>query len=507
MTKLPMLFASLLLAPVVALAALVDPQLQNFARGSAGNVASVIVLFQAPARPNFAPRSPVSLIRRTLADQVSTAWARLQGNAGGDIARGDIRLVELHGINMSAVLDVSPNGLRTLANAPGIDKIYLNGRVILDRPVAKLASARFAAALPYDISEMALDQMIKAYPTLNGQGVLVGHIDTGVDGRHPALAGKIATFYDASKGKVVEPFDAGEHGTHTAGTVLGSAKDGFPMGVAPGARLVAVAGLTGYSQMLKGMEYIMNPDGKAESNLTPRLVTNSWNCDGAPDVELFYRAISAWEAAGILPVFSAGNSGPRPGTITHPHEHPNAFAIAAAGPGGKIADFSSRGPGRFNNQPTQKPDVTAPGVNIVSAKPGGGYQTMSGTSMSTPHVAGLIALLVQAAPQLTNQQIRDVVSHSADYVDEAGNPQAAYQWNANFGFGRVNALKAVNLLKSLLTNQRQKWASLLSPVLDLRLGYAAKVQTLGPLDGAQDERNVFAGFRTDHSRWIEASEL
>lgn len=494
-----------LLFPMFASAALVDPKLQNFARTLSGTQKVLALVDVRGLRP-FPYRQSPSVIRKYLAEETLAAWGKAQQNLSSQIASGDVRLLETHSINISFMLQVTPAGLRALAQIPGISKIYADVVTTNAKPVSRQnVFGGIAPSMPYDISAMALDQMIKAYPQINGNGVLVGHIDTGVDGKHASLAGKIAVFYDAATATIKDPVDSDEHGTHTAGTIVGAPKDGFPMGVAPGARLVSSSALSGYTEMLRAMAFMMNPDRKPESNLQVRLVSNSWNCEGANDLEAFYRAIAAWEAAGILPVFSAGNNGPRPQTITKPHEHPNAFSAAAFGPNGKAADFSSRGPGIFNGKPTQKPDVAAPGVQIVSAKPGGGFQGMSGTSMAAPHLAGLAALLYQVQPNLDPAKMREVIFRSADFVNAEGEALAQPEWNPVFGFGKINALKAVNLLKNWMGQKTAAWGQFMSPVRDLVEGFSSMTKFSSQEQGIPE--NTFAGFETDSSLWIQGQDL
>ncbi|MBX3035104.1 MAG: S8 family serine peptidase [Bdellovibrionaceae bacterium] len=441
-----LIFVSLLF-PLGAMAALVDPRLQNFAAGQTGKARVVALMDLKTSRP-LPVRANAPGLRRYLNDELQIAWKRVESSLTTEISRGDISKLNFYAINLSFTADVTPQGLRALARAPGVSKVYANAQVAVGRPVNERVVSGLRNQMPYDLLAMKLDELWQTHPELVGNGVLVGHIDTGVDGRHGALAGKVTLFYDARKGRTADPYDADTHGTHTAGTVAGSGVGGAPMGVAPGSRLISAAGLTGYEDVLKSMSFMLNPDGQADSNMKPRLVTNSWNCQGAPDVELFYRAISAWEAGGILTVFSAGNSGPRPRSITKPHEHPLSFSVAATGPNGRIADFSSRGPGVFNGQDTMKPDLGAPGVDIISSVPGGGYKAMSGTSMAAPHVAGLAAILYQVDPGLTPAKIREIMLRATDSVDDKGQPQNEPRWNAVFGFGHANALKAVSILKA-----------------------------------------------------------
>jgi subtilisin family serine protease len=497
------LILALLILPTAATAALVDPRLQKFARQE-GGAARVLVLMDVKPSRGLPARVNGSVVRRYLKEETNIAWKRVQPGLAASISNNQIRPLELLSINFSFSADVTPAGLRVLAQTKGLTKIYADGRIFNAMPTSRRAAPRFLENLPYDITAMGLDQVWKADPKLIGTGVIVGHIDTGIDGRHPALTGKIGLFFDAGKGEIVEPFDDGEHGTHTAGTILGSPRDGVPMGVAPGARMVAAAGLTDYPSMLKAMEFMLDPDGRADTFDQPRLVSNSWNCEGAPDLEAFYRAISAWEAAGIMTVFSAGNAGPKPRTITKPHEHPLSFAVGAFGLGGQIANFSSRGPGIFNGKETQKPDVSAPGVDIISAVPGGRYEAMSGTSMAAPHIAGLAAILFQIEPGLTPAKMRELLIRSSDFVNGNGQVQADPQWNPAYGFGRANALKAVNALSSLRGRQERRWGTFMAPVVDIAAGFG---KMLNLNETKEEQIDLAAPFITENSRWIDGNSL
>jgi subtilisin family serine protease len=127
-----------------------------------------------------------------------------------------------------------------------------------------------------------------------------------------------------------------------------------------------------------------------------------------------------------------------------------AFVIGATGADGKVTDFSSRGPAVYHGQITQKPDVTAPGDNVRSSVPGGGYEEMSGTSMATPHAAGTTALLFQINPAFTPDQVRKILQSSTKPMNPDGTPAAQRgTWNANYGLGKMDAYAAVQLAKTV----------------------------------------------------------
>lgn len=498
------LAALILLIPGLGYAAMVDPALHSFAYQEGGTV-RVLALMEVQGNRPLPSRDPRA-VRHYLRQVTSDAVARVQRGLGN--AQADVRIHSVHHINISFIADVTPNGLKALARVPGVTKIYKDRPIDYIQPMQRSAPAgrRFTESMPYQILQMELDKMWAQYPQVQGTGVLVGHIDTGVDGRHPALAGKVAAFYDARNRRLAEPFDSGDHGTHTAGSVLGNPRDGIPMGVAPNARMISSAALTGYDDMLAAMEWMMDPDSDPNTNDFPRLVTNSWNSRGAPDMEAFYRAISAWEAAGILTVFSAGNSGPGAQTITPPHEHPFSFSVGATDSRAKIASFSSRGPGIFNGQRTQKPDVSAPGVEIVSAVPNGRYSSMSGTSMAAPHVAGLATLMYQVAPGLTPQKMRELIMQSSVYVDANGNPQTSFVWNANYGYGRISALRAMTALQNMMRGVDARWGNfMMAPALEIVDGLRSMLDLSEESAGVAYE--LAMPFETPSTNWIDGELL
>ena len=278
---------------------------------------------------------------------------------------------------------------------------------------------------------------------LTGAGVVVGHIDTGVDGNHPDLAGKIVAYGDYVDEANSTPTDTGGHGTHTAGTICGGNTSGVAIGVAPNAKLV-VARAIGYGgstgALLSSMDWMCDPDHNPDTDDAPRVVSCSWH-SGYGDQTPFYEALDAWVNLGIFPNFSAGNSGPNASTITHPKEHPYIFCSAAVDFNDKVTSFSSRGPAEYKGQQMDKPEIAAPGNNVYSARNGGGYKRNSGTSMACPHTAGVIALMLEANPGLSIADIRRVLSLSSDDKGDSG-----YDWT--YGHGRINAMKAIEMVAS-----------------------------------------------------------
>lgn len=290
---------------------------------------------------------------------------------------------------------------------------------------------------------------------VTGEGVVVGIVDTGANVAHEALKGHYRgtqadgsfddnyNFFDPVNKKTAA-YDDHSHGSHVAGTSVGGTADRFT-GMAPGAKFIATkvftAGGSGSTAtILQGLSWMLAPtksDGTAaDPTKAPDLVSNSWgNSNGA---SLSYLDTwKAFEAAGIIPVVAAGNSGPRAGTIGSPGSYPQSITVGATDKNDKVASFSSRGPNAIkdaNGEPLRKPDVSAPGVDVISAgKSGDQYVKMSGTSMATPAVSGMIALLLSKYPNLSAEQVREVLTTSAVDVDAPG-------YDLNTGYGRVDAV-------------------------------------------------------------------
>jgi bacillopeptidase F len=436
---------------VEARAAQIDPALVPFAQGRTEQRAARVVITVAPKMDGvpvprrYDTRNVVAYLR-ALSSRAQTDLKAYLGTQPQ--APSQIRFVGAYWINSTLTADVTPLGLRILAQAPDVTKIYLN-RAVQNIPFRRgpLTSPR-GEDYPYPYVDIGLDKLIQSDPGIDGHGVLIGHIDTGVDGTHPALQGKIFKFWDSKTKAYTTPVDSEAHGSHTAGTIVGGDRSTVPIGVAPGARLLSSGPLNDFDGMLASMQLMLDPDGDPQTNDQPRAVSCSWHAPGAPDMELFYTAINSWEAAGILPVFAAGNDGPGPNTIADPQSDPAAFVIGATGADGKITSFSSRGPATYHGQTVQKPDVTAPGDNVRSSVPGGGYEEMSGTSMATPHAAGTSALVFQVDPGLTPDQVRKILLQSTIPLNGDGT-QATQRgaWNATYGLGKLNAYNAVQLAK------------------------------------------------------------
>jgi len=356
--------------------------------------------------------------------------ASIQSN-GGAQARN---MKDLWIVN-SYALEASPSLVNQLKSRTDVEMVYLDKKVkFLDRNKSKVKAAT-AKDAAWGVAQINAPQVWEKLK-VDGTGAIVGHIDTGVDGNHPAFAGRILSFKDfTNTTSSTVPFDDEGHGSHTAGTILGGTNG---IGVAPGAKLIAAKGLDAQgsgqlSGLLAAMQWMLNPDGAPR----PCAVSNSWGADrGAlgDQAGVFRDAVKAWVDAGIVPCFSSGNSGPDSEGI--PGAYPESFAVGATDSANGVADFSSGSTSNWDGQNFIRPDVSAPGVDVFSAAPGGSYVKMSGTSMACPHVAGTVALLHAAKPSLTVDQIEKIL---ADTSLDLGTPGK----DTRFGSGLIDAFKAV----------------------------------------------------------------
>jgi len=307
-------------------------------------------------------------------------------------------------------------GLAAITADPRVRSCTGAPPISLIRPVVS-APSKLAGPVTWGLERLGIPTVWKAGFT--GKGVLVGHLDTGVDGGHPALKGAIGKFAEFNLlGNPVagaKPHDSDEHGTHTAGTILGRKVRTTAFGVAPEAKLASALVIEGgnvIARILGGMDWIVGLGAKI---LSMSLGLRGYQEDFLPVTQVL-------RERGVLPVFAVGNEGP--GTSRSPGNYPEALSVGASDELDHVADFSSSQRFQRPKEPLV-PDLVAPGTNVISAVPGGGYAQMSGTSMATPHVAGLAALLWQAKMTATVDEIETAIFKSCQrppgMLEERGN--------------------------------------------------------------------------------------
>jgi subtilisin family serine protease len=302
-----------------------------------------------------------------------------------------------------------------------------------------------------------------------GEGIVVGVIDTGAAFSHPAIVGKYrgnvggGTFdhnynwHDPSSvcgSPSAAPCDNNGHGTHVTGTVVGDDGGSNQVGVAPEARWISAKGCESTqcsdAALLSSGQFMLAPTDLTGQNprpeLRPHIVNNSWG--DVNDTNPFYEAIvDSWVAAGIWTQFSNGNTntGTAPcASTSNPGNLPDSYAAGAFDINNNIANFSNRGPSAWPGD-IIKPNISAPGVAVRSSVPGGGYAAFSGTSMASPHVAGSVALLWSAAPELAGdiEATRTLLDQTAIDVENLTCGGTAENNNV-WGQGRLDVFAAVS---------------------------------------------------------------
>jgi len=360
-----------------------------------------------------------------------------------------------------------------LARRSDVSRLTANPSVPMERPFLELSREPHAcpvAISPGVVHTLAPDLWSQG---ADGTGAVVAGADTGYAWEHPALKNAYRGFdgtsadhaynwHDAvhSGGGVcgansAVPCDDNNHGTHTLGTMLGNNGSQIT-GMAPGARWMACRNMdrgngtpATYAECY---EFFLAPTDTQNQNadpaMAPDVINNSWGCppsEGCTDPNALKTVIENVRAAGIVVVSSAGNSGSGCSSIDTPSAIYDAvFTVGATDNSDNIAGFSSRGPVTVDGSTRAKPDISAPGVSVCSTVPAGYSEGFSGTSMASPHVAGLVALLISAQPCL-----RGEVEAIENYIKQTAVPRTSGQSctipgtevpNNTYGWGAIRAV-------------------------------------------------------------------
>lgn len=370
-------------------------------------------------------------------------------------------------------VDGGPATRRWLEARPDVDRVLMSPVL---RPLPGLGLVNPGTAKPptapeWNLVKVGAPQVWEKFD-VRGAGIIIGQSDSGVDAIHPELRDQYRGNKDGATGGdsynwfdpwfgSTHPIDYEGHGTHTLGTVLGRT-----VGVAPEATWIGCVNLArnlgNPPRYLDCLQFMLAPfpsggdpfrDGRPD--LGANVLNNSWGCPALEgcDPGTLLSAVRALRAAGVFVVASAGNDGPACNTINAPISlFDEVFTVGAMEESGWIADFSSRGPVTADGSGRTKPDVVAPGADILSSYPHNSYDYASGTSMAGPHVVGVVALLWSADPSLigdidrteallTSTALHRQLPADTDYCGTKG------EWPNNIeGYGLVNAYVAMRKL-------------------------------------------------------------
>jgi hypothetical protein len=296
-----------------------------------------------------------------------------------------------------------------------------------------------------------------------GEGVTVGVIDTGIDYMHPALGGgfgpgyKVAGGWDFVAGDA-DPFDENGHGTHVAGIIAADSAE--LSGVAPDVTLIAYRVLNGLGQgrgadILAAIDRSVDPNQDGDPSDHLDIINLSLGGLGTAD-DLASQAVDRATAAGVVVVVAAGNDGGF-GTVRSPGAARTAVTVGAIDDAGVVTEFSSRGPSPGSL--AMKPDVVAPGLEIVSARLGGGLVAFNGTSMAAPHVAGVAALLVQLHPGWTPSDVKSALITSASPIEAPVYARAAGRVDAAAAASRTTHIAGAGLSFGLASGRTGTWSA------------------------------------------------
>jgi hypothetical protein len=358
--------------------------------------------------------------------------------------------------------------LTSLASRTDVAEITANHKYQLEEPFVNVAETNLPRGIETNISFIKAPQVwTMGYA---GQGIVLAENSTGLDWNHPALINQYRgwngstanhnyNWWDATGTYPEEPNDNHGHGTITSGIMVGDDGGANQIGVAPGAQLIACKSITDGgagtdSTFTECFQFDLAPwdlsGAYPDPDSAPDVINNSWGYfDGnAPQ---FKDEIQALRAAGILVEAAVGNEGPGCTMLRSPSDYWEVLSTGSinhttAFPG-SLSGFSSRGPSDLDGN--YFPDVTAPGENIRSSVPGGGYESgLSGTSFAGPHTTALVALMWSACPSLkgmvseTINIIQNTASPVTSYVGSCGGDYVTGP-NNDWGYGTIDALAAV----------------------------------------------------------------
>jgi serine protease AprX len=446
----------------------------------------VLVVFRSqPALQWIDPALPKAERGRAVMAQLQATGGQARAAVQAELAARGIRSRSLWIANaVAARLDAAT--LAAIAQRPDVARIESDRAFYTELPRTEAMLPKAAKAVEPNVTRVRAPEAWAL--GFRGHGVVVGAQDTGYQWDHPAVRNRYRgwngssalhayNWYDAVRSEINAapnpcgvasnvPCDDNSHGTHTLGTVLGDDGGANQIGVAPDAQWIGCRNMDSGdgrpSTYLACFQFFIAPTDLAGLNpdpaRAPDVITNSWGCPPSEQCALdsFDNALAAVRAAGILNVVAAGNDGASCGSInTPPATSADVFTIGSTTNLDARSGFSSIGPVSIDGSNRLKPDLMAPGSSVRSAVRGGGYATFSGTSMATPNVAGVAALVMSANPALRGDPaaVEAILRETALPLSPAGLDCGGFMAisypNHIYGYGRVDALAAVQRAAAL----------------------------------------------------------
>ncbi len=414
------------------------PSLARMLEGlpSGGTLRVLVTLRDQPAvgRPPVRPRGDrLRAVIDGLKRQTALSQASLHSRLRTLATQGEVTAERRLWVANAVSVDATAAAIRELAARPDVARVT---------PDAITITPASAPAEP-NIATLGAPELWAAGQ--RGQGVVVATLDTGVDLANPDLAaswrGGSNSWFDPYGQHATTPVDLSGHGTATTGAIVGAEDAGAAYGMAPGAQWIAArifddGGTASTTAIHEAFQWLLDPDGDPATADAPQVVNGSWAIGTGPSCDLTFRPdVQALRAAGIIPVFSAGNFGPYAATSASPANYPESLAVGAVDAGDRIWGYTSAGPSTCGGRGRVFPDLVAPGVSVLAADRYDGYTYLSGTSIAAPQVAGALALLLGAHPGLAPGAAEEALTATALDLGVAG-PDERY------GAGRIDVAVA-----------------------------------------------------------------